>query len=336
MRTIRYVTLTIAAVLAMVGIIFLAQRYFRPAGPKPAETAALAATDWQDAPALPALSLQIGHAHELDVFQGTPLIFTVRVTNPRALNAAAIGEEQDAYRALIQAKVARGEIKPKDAQPMLERAQRKPQVTLFRIETADRGWQSFVHFEVVAPGGKPETLNWPLRLVATTAFSDLTSAGQLDYALSPEAAVQVTAGAYAVIAVLEIPAETLGPPDLWHGRVASPAVDLTILPMPARPSPAQRGQLNLARAEFFSITKDWKEALASAQAALAADRSLIRAEMVAGDAKEAQGDLSGARDAFVEAKRLFDEQNPNSYEAPEDLITKIAELDQRLRIRPGR
>ena len=65
-------------------------------------------------------------------------------------------------------------------------------------------------------------------------------------------------------------------------------------------------------------------------AALAANPKLIRAEMIVGEAKEAQGDLSGARDAFAGAKRLFDEQYPKSYEAPQYLIYKIATLDEQL------
>jgi outer membrane protein OmpA-like peptidoglycan-associated protein len=38
--------------------------------------------------------------------------------------------------------------------------------------------------------------------------------------------------------------------------------------------------------------------------------------MILGEAKEAQGDLSGARDALGAAPRLFDEQSPKSYEIP--------------------
>jgi len=60
------------------------------------------------------------------------------------------------------------------------------------------------------------------------------------------------------------------------------------------------------------------------------DSSLIRGQMIVGEAKEAQGDLSGARDTFGAALRLFDEQYPKSYEAPQYLDYKIATLDERL------
>jgi hypothetical protein len=59
-----------------------------------------------------------------------------------------------------------------------------------------------------------------------------------------------------------------------------------------------------------------------------ADPSLIRGGMIVGEAKEAQGDLSGARDAFAAALRLFNEQYPKSYERPRYLIRKLGTLNQ--------
>lgn len=52
--------------------------------------------------------------------------------------------------------------------------------------------------------------------------------------------------------------------------------------------------------------------------------------MIVGKAQEAQPDLSGARDAFGAALRLFDKQYPNSYESPQYLIEKLGTLDLRL------
>lgn len=86
----------------------------------------------------------------------------------------------------------------------------------------------------------------------------------------------------------------------------------------------------LTRAEFFATIADWPNALQAAQQALAANPALIRAHIVAGQAYEAQGNLQAARSAFLTAKQLFDQQHPNSYEAPKYLIVKIAELDARL------
>jgi len=327
MRTIRNVVLVIVLAFALIGVYFLARHFFSAPGAGASPALYVEGMEWQDAPPLPALSLQIDNESQLNVFQGSPLIITVREANPRAANAVALARAHAAYSAQIQEQVARGEITAAGARPMLELARHNPPVRMAHIETADRGWETFIRFELESPGGAPQPLPWPLRLLSKTVASGPESSGQIDYALSPEDAAQVPAGVYSVVAVLEVPAGVAGPADLWHGRVASSAVALTVYPSPARPSPSDRAKLNLARAEYFSVIKDWGNALSSAQAALAADPNLVRAHMAAGHAMEAQGNSAGARDAFLAAKSLFEMQNPTSYEAPRHLIRKIAELD---------
>ena len=320
--------LVIAAIAA-----FLLLRHPRPSpvsGPPPS----IAQLEAQDVPPLPDLSLQIDSAGELEVFEGTPLIFTVRVANQRAANAASTLRAHEAYLSLIGEKLAKGEISASEAQPMLELAQQKPEVKVVRLGTSDQGWETFLHFEVESASAQPERLNWPMQMVippqSKSLVLDATSNAELDYALSPDAAAQVPAGDYSVFAVLEVSAAATLPQGLWRGRVVSRPVKLRISSAPAQPSAAEQANMNMQRAEFFSTTSDWAHALQSAQAALKEDPKLIRAQMIQGEAKEAQGDLAGARDAFSQALRLFDQQNPNSYEEPQYLIYKIATLDQRL------
>lgn len=164
---------------------------------------------------------------------------------------------------------------------------------------------------------------------------DANQRAQLDYALSPESAAQVSAGDYSVVAVLEVPSAATLPQGLRRGRVVSRPVRLKILPAPAQPAVAAQASMNMQWAEFFSTIQDWSKALASSQAALPTDPKLIRAEMIVGESKEAQGDLIGARDAFVSARRLFYEQYPKSYDAPQYLIHRIAKLDERLGKHPA-
>jgi hypothetical protein len=324
--------LLLLAIAVAAAFILLRRPHPSPAsGPPPPSIARLEA---EDVPPLPDLSLQINSAGEQEVFQGTPLIFTVRVANQRAANAASLLQAHQAYIALILEKLTKGEISAAEALPMLELARQKPEVKVVRLGANDQGWETFLHFEVESAGAKPERLNWPMQMVippqAKSLVLDATSHEQLDFALSPDAAQQVPAGDYAVRAVLEVSGDATLPQDFWRGRVTSGAVKLRISPAPAQPSAAEQAHMNMQQAEFFSTTKDWSRALASAAAALAADPSLIRAAMVVGEAKEAQGDLSGARDAFLGAQRLFDQQYPKSYEAPQYLIYKIATLDQQL------
>jgi hypothetical protein len=333
--------IVVLLVLVIAGAaVFILLRRSQPSstsGP-PSQPLSLVQAEAQDVPPLPDLSLQIGAAHELEVFQGTPLIFSVRVANQRAANAASLLQAHQIQLSLIEEQLAKKAISSSEAQAMREVWRQNPDIKVVRLGTGDQGWETFLHFEAGSAGGKPERLNWAMQMVTPpqpkSLTLDATSNAQLDYALTPDAASQVPAGEYSVIAVLEVSAAATLPPDLWRGRVASQPVKLKILPAPARPSTAEQASMNMQKAEFFSTTKDWSKALSSAQTALAADSKLIRAQMIVGEAKEAQGDLSGARDAFVSAKRLFDEKYPKSYEAPEYLIDKIATLDTRLGKRP--
>ncbi len=108
---------------------------------------------------------------------------------------------------------------------------------------------------------------------------------------------------------------------------------INVTAAPVQPSAPGQASTSLQRAEFFATTQDRNNALQAAQSAVAANPQLIRAHIALGEAKEALGDLSGARDAFLTARRLFDEQHPDSYEAPQYLVLRIARLDARLGIR---
>ena len=336
MRKILWIlTLGLVLVVALAVVYLVVRRSGPPSLPE-AEQApvSLATLEEEDVPPLPNVSLQIDTAEEVAVFQGTPLIFAVRLANQRAANEASTNRAHEAYLSLIQEKLGKGEISAADAQPMLELARQKREIKVVRLGTNEQGWEKFLHFEVASPGSPPAPMAWPLTPVAPPEAKSLTlddsSSAEIDYALAPEAAAQLTPGEYSVTAVLEVSPGAPLPQDLWRGRVVSESVRLKISPAPAQPTAADRASMNLQRAEFYSTTKDWANALASAQAALAADPSLIRGQMIVGEAKEAQGDLSGATDAFGAALRLFDEQYPNSYERPQYLVYKLAMLQERL------
>ncbi len=334
MRKILLVS-SILLVLAIAAIaVFILLRRSRPSPVSSPPPPSISQLEAEDVPPLPDLSLQIDNSRELEVFGGTPLIFTVRVANQRAANAVSTLQAHKAYLSLIQEKLAKGEISASDAQPMLELARQKPEVKIVCLGTSDQGWEKFLHFEVQTPGSPFAPVDWGLTLVqppeAKSVLLDGSSNAEVNYALNPQAAAQVPPGEYLLQAVLEVAAATTLPQELWRGRVASVPVKLKISPSSAQPSAVDRANMNMQRAEFFSTTSDWANALQSAQATLKDDPKLIRAQMIQGEAKEAQGDLAGARDAFSQALRLFDQQNPNSYEEPQYLIYKIATLDQRL------
>lgn len=70
-------------------------------------------------PPLPNISLQINSEHELTEYQGTPLIFTVRLSNPRAVNAEAANQAERIHAEELQARVARGETGKEQASAQL-------------------------------------------------------------------------------------------------------------------------------------------------------------------------------------------------------------------------
>jgi len=340
MNKLRWASLILIIIaIAAAAVIFFVRRpqqEVSPESPLPANS--IAEIEQEDVPPLPDVSLQINAQVEAQAIQGTPLIFTVRAANPRAANTLATNEAHERSLALIQEKVSKGELSKQDAEPMLELARMKREVKTVRLGTSDRGWEKFLHFEVQTPGSAFAPVNWPLKVVKPPDVKSVLLDGvthvQVQYALDPQAAAQVPAGEYVLQAVLEVAAEPALPQNLWRGRITSVPVKLKISPSPAELSAADRANMSMQRAEFFSTTSDWANALQSAQDALKEDPKLIRAQMIQGEAKEAQGDLAGARDAFSQALRLFDEQYPNSYEQPEYLIHRLAALDARLGIRP--
>jgi hypothetical protein len=354
MSKLRWALLILPVIaIAAAAVVFFVRRSHREGGPKspqpvksiagpesPPPAKSIAEIEEEDAPPLPDVSLQINAQGEAQVIQGTPLIFTVRAANPRAANTLATNQAHERSLALVQEKLSKGKLSKQDAEPMLELARVKREVRTVRLGTGDRGWEKYLHFEVQIAGSPFVRVNWPLTLVqspeAKSALLDGSSNIQVQYALNPQAAAQVLAGEYVLQAVLEVEAGKSLPQELWRGRVASVPVKLKITPAPAQPSAADRASMNMQRAEFFSTTSDWAGALQSAQDALKEDPRLIRAQMIQGEAKEAQGDLAGARDAFSQAVKLFYEQYPNSYERPQYLLDRIAALDQRLGNQPGR
>jgi hypothetical protein len=321
--------------IAAVAVIFFVRRSHQGVGPEsPLPAKSIAEIEQEEAPPLPDVSLEINEQNDAQVVQGTPLIFTARIANPRAANTLATNQGHERSLALIEEKLSKGELSKQDAEPMLELARVEREVKTVRLGTSGRGWEKFLHFEVQTSGSPFAPLDWGLTLVqppeAKSVLLDGSSSAEVNYALNPRAAAQVPPGEYLLQAVLEVAADTTLPQELWRGRVASVPVKLKISPSSAQPSAADRANMNMQRAEFFSTTRDWANALQSAQAALKDDPKLIRAQMIQGEAKEAQGDLAGARDAFSQALGLFDQQYPNSYEEPQYLIYKLATLDQRL------
>lgn len=308
-------------------------------GSSPAPTDPIAWLEDQDVPPEPSVSLQINALDELEVLQGTPLIFSVRMANPRAANAAAINDARQRDLDSAGAQVKRGELSAAAAEPILALARRRQEVRAVSWGGPEHRWETFLYFELQPENAPSQRLSWPVTPVAVPPAAsvtlDATSTVQIDLALAPAGSAAVAPGEYVIAAVMDIPSDVSLPAGQWHGRVVSSTVHLTIKPA-AEPSPADTQATELRMAEFFSTTKDWNRAIEHAQRVIAVNPTSIPAHIVIGDAKEAQGDLPGALDAYRRARQFFSAQYPDAYEAPRYLDLKIARLGGQDMRRPAR
>lgn len=287
-------------------------------------------------PALPDISMQINRTHEMTIYQGIPLIFSITLANQRAMNSALKNVANENHIKELQAAVSRVEINREKAEKIISSLRQKEEIRVIRLGDEQTGWEQFVRFEIRLPDGKQQPLAWPLKLVAQpkeeTVTLDDKNTFQLDYAFEPAGAAQVQKGEYQIVAVLEVPAETKLPSDRWRGRVESEPVKLKINEKPARLSKEEEERFNLDLARYFMTAGDVKNALDHAQKAMTVNPKSIPALIETGDAKEASGDLEGALSAYQKAMQEFYQQYPDSYEAPEYLIYKTTSLMEKLNI----
>jgi tetratricopeptide (TPR) repeat protein len=97
-----------------------------------------------------------------------------------------------------------------------------------------------------------------------------------------------------------------------------------------RQQPHHREKLELHFANYFYAVAKFPDAARHAEAALATNPKSISADIVLGEVKRAQGDLAGALEVFQKATLEFYQQNPNSYEPPTLLLSRISDLQEKL------
>lgn len=343
MRRVLLVALTLLFLIATVVAVISWRdkgrgRFSSSTAHGPASLKALTAGSGRETPARPDVSLQIDREHELTVYQGTPLVFTARLANHRAMNAAAQNLANQIHAEMLRAGVASGKIPKEKADLLLSSLQQANQIESVQLGDEGIGWDTFVRFAQVLPDGKQQLLGWALRAMkrpeATRLTLDADTKAQLDYALDPSAAAGVPAGEYHIVALVEVPADAKVARDRWRGRVESEPVLLRVAERPAQLEKSQEEKSNLDLAYFDNATGDWGLALEHAQKAIAANPHSLPATILVGQAKENQGDLKGALAAYQTAEREFYTQYPKSYEAPLYLIDKTNNLRQKLKGQP--
>ena len=280
----------------------------------------------------PEVALQINRASELQVQKGTPLIFTVSVANPRAMNASVVNEVNQALAQEIEAGIGVGTISRQSGEEQLASLHQPLPIPSVRLGDANTSWKEYVHFSLLTPDGQSTALRWNLQLAEPPEQPSLLLAGsetaQLEYLLDPSTAEQITAGNYQVFVSLQPPVGKQVAADTWNGSVQSEPVALSIISGPEPTTPQEVEAFHLEFARYYQEAKDWTHALDAAQKALSANPDSISASIIVGEVKQAQGDTKGALESFQDSLTRFYAQYPKSYEPPSYILDRIASLQQ--------
>lgn len=254
---------------------------------------------------MPDIALEINSAGELTIYQGTPLIVTVRLANQRAANVAS-----------------RNEV---EAPP--ERRRPVPVVTL------PSGWQQAIRIDI-SSGGSSRKLSWPLRAMGgqsgEAAELDGTSVIELQWTLSPEDSVAIHPGSYSLAAILEVTASDRG----WCGTVTSEPVMLQIEAPGADLKPQEALEPNLELARYHALLKDWPKSLSAAREAVAKNPDSIDGHALLGDALAESGQLEAALSAYEAAVLAFGKQSQNEQRPlppPRYMVRRIRQVVDRIR-----
>lgn len=283
---------------------------------------------------VPAISLQINRADDLMLYRGTPMVISVRIVNHRAMMADAQQTSDRVYIQQLQATAGRGELPKKRVEGQIARMGLAPEVSSIHLGEDTEPWDSFLHLSERLPDGTERPLAWATKVVQPPATRRLTldaqTSADLTFAIEPSVASQIAAGEYEVVAALDVPANGTVKSGTWTGQARSEPVKLIIQDKPPRLPSGDAEKLELHFANFFYAVANFPEAARHAQAALAANPKSISADIVLGETKRAQGDLTGALGAFQKATVEFYRQNPNSYEPPTLLLSRISDLREKL------
>lgn len=289
-------------------------------------------------PPLPDISLQINSEHELTEFLGTPLIFSIRLSNPRAVNAEAANQAERTRAQNLQGRVARGEVSKEQAASQLASFPGQHTVQPVVLGSESTGWAQFIRIVQLPPGNTRQPIPWAVKLAVPPASKVLTldarNTAQLDYLIVPETAARIAPGEYKFLAVLEVPADSNIPADRWRGRMESRPVKLTVTLKPARLAPAEEEKISLQFAQYYKAAGELAAMLQAAQNALKANAHSVFAHILIGEAQEAQGNLQPALESYQTALSEFHSQHPDSYEPPVYLIEKTLNLSRQLEQSP--
>lgn len=262
------------------------------------------------------------------------MVLTVSVVNHRAMIADAREQSDTVYLQQLRAAVDRGEMPKENIEAQIARMELAPAVSTINLGTEDVPWDSTLQLSEKLSDGTLRPLAWATKVVrppgARRVTLDARTSADLTFAIAPSVAAQIAAGAYQIVAALNVPSTGSAKSGTWTGQSHSEPVQLSIQEKPSRLSPADEERLDLHFADFFFASGDFAEAVKRAQAALAVNPKSISAAIALGEARKAQGDFKDALEVFQKATAEFYRQFPKSYEPPTLLLSRISDIEAQM------
>ena len=325
MRKLVLISGVVAAIIVLAGIVLWYVKY-QPAARsgKSQATAPISTVRRAQLPPEPDVSLDINSETELDVHQGIPLLMTVRLANQRAANAQSANTDREAIAADAREKLKSGAITAAESQAREAFGRQREEVPTL-VLPAD--WPKSIHFQVRRANDPAVQPDWPVSLLVTpekkALVLDGTATTEAIWSLSPEAAAQLGAGSWQIVAILDTAAGA--PADAWRGRAASAPVTITIKPRPPSLSAAEGAQDALEVSRYYAAAAQWDKSLEAARKAAGLNSSSIEAHTLIGDALSARGDNQAAMKAYQTAMAAFQKQNKDQ-DVPDYLIERMHQL----------
>ena len=282
----------------------------------------------------PHISLRINGTHKPAVSRGTPLLFSVRVANQQAINAALLNRAHQIRWAALQEKLTQAKVRKEEVDALSDSLHRDIPIKSVELGSDNVNWADSVRFMQRMPDGKDVPLAWTLRKIGPDADKkltlDATATAELDFGADPEEAAKLAPADYVIVAVLEVARDETFPSALWRGRVESEPVTLKVQPESRKLTAAEAVATELDYVSYFLAVHQGGAALAHAQKAVAANPNDIDAHIAVGDCKATQDDVAGALEAYEAALGQYSRQQSDSYERPTLLLSKISDLRARL------
>ncbi len=255
------------------------------------------------------ISLNANDVKEDTVYLDEPVLFTVSLSNQFAQYNLRHNREAQSYLDELKAQLSKGEIK----QEYFDSETARVKATMQKAEEVKVGsqgqpWAKQVEFVIVKTGDDTSTMQMtPFQYPETKAAVVLNENSYETGAFGLEN--KLSAGEYNITAQVQ--------------GTASDVIRLTVLSQKIPTDVMNSEPMLLHLGNYYSLQADNKKALEYASKAILLFPNSVRAFLLRGDIYLHQEKWDEALADYENSLRLFYEQYPDSYEAPEYTIEMI-------------